>query len=263
MQAARIAAAFLSVAFCVGAEDLLQELKRRSATEGLALIQWGGFPVEVVPFNTEHLSISNTPYFSTAWFSSGNGIVAWNHHRSLTKPLSCSGAIIVESPKGAPWQLPGSINTTTLGVSADGRRVAFEGTYQTRVSLGESVGERTTGLAWADSNSNEVTSLSKSCEATSISWSPEGNSFTYDCQNHVLIYDLQAAKSRLIASGSTPTWSPDGQWIAFRAAGGRAMAIDPTTMKSKPLMDGRKIEWAIHWSPDSRYVMAAQRVGFF
>jgi hypothetical protein len=268
-QPALIAAVLLLFVIFAGAEDLLQELKRRSATEGLALVHWNGIPVRVISFDREPQAIRDTPYLSSAWLSSNGDVVAWSHSRtewSGSPPLSCATPLIVESP-GASWQLPGSaMNFKALGVSADGRRVSFDATYKPPgtgvLNTSENRAHWISGLFYADSTKEAVTLISQSCGTTSISWSPAGNSFVYDCQDHLLIYDVPTAKSLALAPGSTPSWSPDGRRIAFRSTSGRATALDPTTMKIKPIMDGRKIEWGVHWSPDSRYVMAAQRVGF-
>ena len=141
MQPARIAA-LLSLAFCIRAEDLLEELKRRSATEGLALIHWNGVPVEVLTFDgarrvtwsapyPQFELISSTPYLSVAWFSGGGDIVAWNHHSRESD--SCRDRMMVALPNVPPWQLSGSVmNVNALGVSAAGSRLAFDATYKPR-----------------------------------------------------------------------------------------------------------------------------------
>jgi hypothetical protein len=265
---ARIAAVLLSCTVCVRAEELAQELKRRSATEGLALVHWGGIPVRVVTFDGSSQDFSGTPHLSTAWFGSTSDVVVWNHYIRNNSESSCPSPVIVESPNITPWQLPGSVmDVHALGVSSDGRRVAFDASYKAPgtgfLNASENRPRWVTGLSLADKKTNVVTSISESCGTESISWSPDGNAFTFDCQGRVMIYDVLSSKSRPIASGSAPSWSPDGLWIAFRSADGRATAIDTTTMKIKPMMGGRRIEWGIHWSPDSRYVMASQRVGFW
>lgn len=166
----------------------------------------------------------------------------------------------------APWQIPGSIRgIQALGVSTDGSRVAFDGVYKppgTASPSRENQARWLNGLCYADSKTNEVTRLSDSCGTTSISWSPDGDAFAYDCQDRVLINNLRQARSSAISKGSTPSWSPDGRQIAFRDHG-HATAIDLFTMKTNSLFNGRAIQWGIHWSPDSRYVMAAQQVGLF
>ncbi|HTB13896.1 MAG TPA: hypothetical protein VK752_20115 [Bryobacteraceae bacterium] len=98
MQSWRIAAALLSLAFRVPAEDLLKQLSWRSATEGLALIYWNGVPVRVVTFDDASQAtwsspflasqtVSTTPYLSNAWFSAIGDAVAWSHHKFKPQPF--------------------------------------------------------------------------------------------------------------------------------------------------------------------------------
>ena len=114
------------------------------------------------------------------------------------------------------------------------------------------------GLQYAASNTKIVTLISRPRLLTSISWSPDNNTFVYDSENRVYIYDIGAKTQRLLAEGSAPAWSPNGLWIAYRSPDGKAVTINPRTSETKVLLGGRKIEWGIHWSPDSRYVMVAE-----
>lgn len=262
-----IAAALLSATLCVRADDLLRELQRRNATEGWELIRLRSNFAEVVKFDDVPEAPKNPRDSSLAWFSSDGRFVAWNIHRIREHRLEgCRNPVVVESVDGtALWQVPGSFVTIgALGVSADGRRLAFDATYKPpgTGSLANK-GRWITGLFQVDSKNRAVARVSESCGTTSISWSQDGGSFVYDCDGHVLIFDVASGKSRAIASGSAPSWSPDGRWIAFRSGDGRAAAIDPITQKAKLFMDGRRIIWGIHWSPDSQYVMAAESVGFW
>jgi Tol biopolymer transport system component len=92
----------------------------------------------------------------------------------------------------------------------------------------------------------------------SISWAPDGNSFVFDRAGKVFIYDLASQRTLAVADGSDPTWSPDGKQIALRTGEGKAAALDPTTLRQRELLGGRKILSPIRWSPDSKYVVATE-----
>lgn len=98
---------------------------------------------------------------------------------------------------------------------------------------------------------------------TSISWSPDGKASVFDDRGKIFIYVLAEKRPQEIASGTNPEWSPDGKWISFCASDGFASAIDAVTRAPRDLFGHRKIMWGIHWSPDSRYVMLSEPVGFF
>ena len=51
---------------------------------------------------------------------------------------------------------------------------------------------------------------------TSQCWSPDGKQLVYQKDDAVRLYELDNDRSDAIAKGTIPTWSPDGNWIAFR-----------------------------------------------
>jgi WD40 repeat protein len=51
---------------------------------------------------------------------------------------------------------------------------------------------------------------------TSQCWSPDGKRLVYQMDDAVRLYQLDDDRSDAIAKGTDPTWSPDGNWIAFR-----------------------------------------------
>lgn len=102
---------------------------------------------------------------------------------------------------------------------------------------------------------------------TTQCWSPDDSQFAYmenkagGIQN-VLVYDMRENKSRFLARGAYPTWSPDGQWISFLVQTESYDAIHPTG-------DGRKVLFKtfgvseLWWSPDSRFVAYVSVRGVF
>jgi Tol biopolymer transport system component len=50
---------------------------------------------------------------------------------------------------------------------------------------------------------------------TTQCWSPEGKEIVYATDGHVTIQKLGESKATTVAVGTDPTWSPDGNWIAY------------------------------------------------
>lgn len=270
----RLSAAVIALGFaeaCQTNSDLAAELRTRDVQEGLAVIRTR-FPsnwFEIVSFDRGEYSVPNPRGLSSVWIAQGDDLVAWNVPRQpVAQP--CDGLTTIETMGGeSVRQLPGRIlYLQTMAVSADGHRVAFEGTYIPAAKTAPANHDRLFregGIHYLDIQAGTALTISTvsnpSEDSTEISWSPGGDAFTYTSGNRIYIFDVSTGASQAIAYGQNPTWSADGQWLAFRSSDGWATAINPVTHVSKRLLPDHKILGAVHWSPDSQYVLVSEAVG--
>jgi hypothetical protein len=88
---------------------------------------------------------------------------------------------------------------------------------------------------------------------TSQCWSPDDAQIVYEIGGSIRIFDLKERKSRELVKGSYPTWSPDGNWIAFYDRDGY-YAIRPSGADRKLLFEIKDIRSGLWWSPDGSIV---------
>lgn len=95
---------------------------------------------------------------------------------------------------------------------------------------------------------------------TSQCFSPDGKQFVYwlnTAEGEVRIYDTATKSSHKLAAGSSPTWSPDGKWIAFLSDAGlfgdAYLAVRPSGNEKKKLVRTTEGYGGFYWSPDSRF----------
>ncbi len=99
-------------------------------------------------------------------------------------------------------------------------------------------------------------------------WSADDKQFVYmenivgGIQN-VLLYDTEQRKSRFLAKGSRPTWSPDGKWISFLVNDDAYYAVQPNGDGKKLLFKAGIGVTDLQWSPDSRFVAYVSARGIF
>jgi WD40 repeat protein len=100
---------------------------------------------------------------------------------------------------------------------------------------------------------------------TTQCWSPDDKQVAYDSQGSVKVFQIgrDSTSVRILAKGADVTWSPDGNWIAFRD-GDTYYAIHADGSGRKKLF---RNHWgsavsALYWSPDSRIVAYVRELGF-
>lgn len=240
--------------------SLVAELRARESNEGLAVVCMSGYWFQIISFASGAYPVPvHLRKNSSAWIAQGGDLVAWNVHAVPSGP--CEGTTTVNTMGGELLrQIPGRIvNLRTMAVSADGRRIAFDGTYTSSAKpLEESVGVR-----YLDIQSGTVVKVSSDSSPTgsgTLSWSPAGDALTYGNGNQIYVLDISTGTSKPIEHGYDPTWSPDGQWITFRSIDGSAIATNPVSLARKKLLP-YKILGAVHWSPDGEYVFVTEEVG--
>jgi hypothetical protein len=150
-----------------------------------------------------------------------------------------------------------------IAVSADARMIAFWGQAGPAPSSGRLDQEK--GLLFGPLGSGTFQKIealpednldpNKSQRPETLAWSPDASEITYGKDGTIFVYELRSAISRPVAKGSNPLWSPDGVWISYRGTNGEALIVNPSNQKSQQLMPGRKINHALHWSPDGRYLL--------
>jgi len=100
-------------------------------------------------------------------------------------------------------------------------------------------------------------------ELTSQCWSPDDKKIVYEAGDGVRIYELgnDGSSTLLAPGGKHPTWSPDGNWIAFRD-GNTFYKIRPDGRDKRKLFHRRDVYTPLWWSPDSRFVAYVALVPF-
>jgi WD40 repeat protein len=273
----------LIIALAASGADLLQELKSRSESEGLALVRLQDNWFYLLQFD-DHMDGMHNPgdrangweylgdrfygrknprEISGAFFSSDGNAVVWELVLPRPRVPYCWPAVVEMRDAPGSRQLPGNVTGAyAMAVSSDGREVAFDATYLPEHSPPSSA---VTGLHFIDPKTSAAKLIVPVAQGqprvTSISFSPDGTRFVYGYQGSVYLYDLGAGSPRRIAAGDNPTWSPNGKWVAFRSEKGIASVLEAATFQPIELIARRKIEHGVHWSPDSQYIAVAEHVG--
>ncbi len=121
-----------------------------------------------------------------------------------------------------------------------------------------------TRLVVMNVDSGAILDIDPRAKVTSQCLSPDVKRITYEADNSIRLYELGADKSTtlVLAKGQQPTWSADGQWIAFLDAG-TYYAIHPSGEGRKVLFHRSGAASGLFWSPDSRLVAYVSRAGIF
>jgi len=102
---------------------------------------------------------------------------------------------------------------------------------------------------------------------TTQCWSPDAKQFVYwlnSPEGEVRVYDTVTENSHKLANGTSPTWAPNGKWIAVLSdslLGDEYFVIRPSGTDKKILFRTTSGHSGLWWSPDSRFVAYDSALG--
>lgn len=214
-----------------------------------------------------------------AWVENGLQVATFDHRsqvRSVPLPLlspKMPGAVSLDGVRVAGEFLDGS-RRLTLGIigydgsnpreypgiapvdfcwSHDNASIALTNSQGGTASL-QTLSVNTKATRIIKANVEERWHLTSQC------WSPDDKQILFENDGTVQIYDIRSGKTIELVNGTNPTWSPDGEWIAFRDHD-TYYAIRPNGRGKRELFHKKSATSGLYWSPDSRFVAYVSLAG--
>lgn len=236
---------------------LAANLRRQSEGNGLAVLHKRGTDLVIRPFD-DGQKITPSLYNSYQLMVSPDGkTLAWLLHcgaasrheiRLETSQRKNVGSLI----------LPCQEYVRISAISNDGRRVSF-----TRAPIVNKVMSNPV-LAYWDAGTVTPQTIREAQQAEMVtSWSPNGTELVYADHGEIGVTNTLLRSSHTLTQGSDPAWSPNGRWISYRASDGEVMLYDTQSRSTRPLHKGAGLRGAMHWSPDSEYLLLAQSAPWY
>jgi len=238
-------------------ESVQDELVRLQRQFGLTLVNVDSNAVQFVDFS-KHTLRKLREFPGGGWISRDGSEVATTIH------LGTRWYPRISRPDGSGLrEYPGVVDPTDFCWSLDGSRLALRATIH-----GDT--RRDPPRLWIlDVNLGTTRDTGADGRLTPQCWSPDAKQIAYSDANasfvknsNVRVLDLAAHTSRTLAKGVNPTWSPDGNWIAFYDQG-TYYSIRPAGGESKKLFKKWHATSGLLWSPDCRIVAFVSQAGVF
>jgi len=134
-----------------------------------------------------------------------------------------------------------------------------------QIAMATAIDDKSVSLKVLDLESKSVKVLSPVKRITSQCWSPDDKNVVFEFDGNVMIQDVRSeAKPQTLATGTGPTWSPDGDWIAYLdEREHNYYVIHPNGRGKKKLFHSREGLAGLYWSPDGRMVAYVIEQGGF
>jgi hypothetical protein len=252
---AALLCALLAAGACAhcGQGGLRADLRRESSQVGLALVGISPSGLAVIPFDATERYFDDSRKQIQAISRTGRAAVWWSRAAPFLEPAKLvveqtNGQVLLESD---PPHFASSLYPAALSETA--QRLAFLGTRQGP--------DARRGLYWTNLSLAEPHLVDyMGTEDGLCDWSPDASALVYQKERQIYLFDVGANSARRLAAGSDPTWSPDGDRIAFRG---------PHSEASLMTQNGAPLNWPlgnhlpispIQWSPDGKFVSFSEAI---
>ena len=242
-------------------DELIAELRQRMDSEGLTLadfkndglvlVRFGEQLPVYVPFPVDNRSIVYSFFAPT-----GRAIALMEHDEHGRVRVYHMDGRFVAATRGYVVKA-----VRALALTADLKALSFCGTYVTRGKAGLDEQRLENGVLAVEIVTDQITRIQDFenpdedlYRCGQMSWSPGGNQLAYDYDGTIYLWDADRQSSRLLVKGTMPSWSPEGEWIAFRNSEGDLQLISPDGVLGTVLYGGGNVGGGVEWSPDGRYI---------
>jgi hypothetical protein len=117
-------------------------------------------------------------------------------------------------------------------------------------------------LMIVDTRSGETKEVDGQGSVDSQCWSPDDRQLVYESAGETRLFDVGENRSRVLVQGKHPTWSPDGNRIAF-LQDNRYYATSPSGTEKHLIFKNFHPRTGLFWSTDSRFVAYVSQSKFF
>src|SRR5579864_5236081 len=205
----------LLVALALGAHVMSAQSASDKEIQGLpstlAIAQFidGRFLLVGLDGRVQQFDLRPDDFFTLARFSPDGTLIVGMTERTI---------IVLNRRFERVWQRnTGARNVTSIALSADGTKVAFlENDLRLRTAHVE-----ITAAEGPNRIVGTIALVDSSAQARGVSWDPKGERITFGVGDKIRIVDVNSKANITAATGYDPSWSPDGQWIAYRSTEGQ------------------------------------------